>query len=114
MSNGHPRDLECTREQLLSGNPIEEGLTWLRHKEDSQADHIDLMLLAGNLSLREMAVRLNSLFGDKTLSARMSRIRAHLDHLQNGPSPPHKVIPHELRLKRFPDIDDGKWMFDSG
>lgn len=111
MSGRHSNDFEETHKQLKNPNPIANGLTWLRHREDSQAGLIDQMLLQGVYSLEDIATELNRKFKpQRPLAARLRRVRDHIEHLQNEDSRGNSsgVIPHKLRLKEV----GGKWRFD--
>jgi hypothetical protein len=110
LSNGKiPSDWEETKRQIKKPDPLRDGKTWLRHGEDTQAGQIDLMLLEASYTLGEMAKKINSLFGQKSLSQRIQRIETHFDHLQKGENFPHTVSPHGLKLKKDAS---GKWQFD--
>ena len=111
MSTWHKTDLEETRSQLKNQNPITDGMTWLRHHVDKQAGVIDLMLLKGLYSVEEIASELNKRFiPQRTLAARIKRVRDHIEHLQDGDARNKlsAMKPHKLRLKEV----DGMWQFD--
>jgi len=102
MSSGKPSDWEDTKRQLQGSNPILDNKTWLRHrltKKDGtpiQAAGIDLMVLAGTYTVKEIA--------DK-VGASIKRVENHIEHLKDGDSRNKNtnMLPHKLNVIKRPD-----------
>lgn len=112
MSSGSRDDQEKTEEQQRNPQPIKDGKTWLRHRDGTMAASIDVMLLEGCYSVKEMAETLNERFEPKRLEVRIRKVKDHISHLQDGSDDSrrhmHAMEPHGLRLREV----DGKWSFD--
>lgn len=55
MSSAKPDDWENTKKQLMNPNPISKNRTWLGHHIEKQSGTIDLMVLQGKFSIKEIA-----------------------------------------------------------
>jgi hypothetical protein len=106
MSNGIETDYNATVRQLQNPDPIKDGKTWLRHKINSQTAIIDLMILEGKYSKRDIARELENKTDCKDP---LRRIESHIDHLQNaeGVDAGRGNIPHSCKIKEI----SGKIMF---
>ena len=105
MSHGKETDYNDTL-LLLRGiktEPIREGKTWLRHGINTQGGLIDLMILKGEYSKKDIARELKN----KTdCSNPLARIERHIDHLQNadGVDAWTGNIPHRCKLQEINGI----------
>lgn len=110
MTSWQKNDWLETQEQLKNPNPIHEGKNWLRHGEHTQAALIDLMILEGKHSIKDIAVELNKKFKKTaTINACIQRAKDHMEHLQQGSSR-DKISGrkgHQLKLEEV----SGKWRF---
>jgi len=100
MSHGIETDYYDTLQQLKKPDPIKGGKTWLRHRVNSQAAIIDLMILEGKYSKRDIAIALEN----KTNCVDpLKRIERHIDHLQNadGVDAWTGNIPHKCKIKEI-------------
>jgi hypothetical protein len=102
MSNGRIGDWENTLEQMKNPNPIKDGFTWLRHKADSQADVIDIMILEGRYTIDEIADKLDSIFGIINRKSRIGRIKSAIDHYTIHMNVNMK--PHNLKIIKYPIV----------
>ena len=113
MSMGKHVDWLCTLD-VVQGNtlPCENGWTWLRHREDSQAGCIDLLVLEGEFTTDEMVREIDrrGLWReDQSHKSRTLRVEDHIRHLQAGnPGGDPKRYPHFLYVRS----DDDRWKFD--
>jgi hypothetical protein len=83
MSNGMMADKSSTK-AVIDGkiSVISKGKTWLRHTEGKQSGMIDLLVLEGIYSTKEMAIKIEKNFPKITDSEK--RVKDHIDHLQKG------------------------------
>ncbi|MEN6432758.1 MAG: hypothetical protein ABFD06_07765 [Smithella sp.] len=83
MSNGVRSDRSNTK-AVLNGSmsKVSDGRTWLRHSEYKQAGMIDLLILEGVYSQKEIAIKVEKAFPGVTDAEK--RVQSHIDHLQNG------------------------------
>jgi hypothetical protein len=97
MSSGNKDDLSNTRSMAKGAIPtVSRGKTWLGHIENRQSGLIDLLILEGIYSVREIAVKVESAFPGVTDSAK--RVEHHIDHLQTGKSADGLQEPHRLKM----------------
>lgn len=103
MSAGIEADYCATLRQLRKPNPIKDGKTWLRHRINSQAAIIDLMILEGKYSKKIIACELES---KTNCTNPVARIERHIDHLQkaDGVDAWTNNIPHKCKIKEVNGI----------
>lgn len=110
MSGGQADDWYHTQEQMKKRMPIQNGKNWLRHGEHTQSAEIDLMILEGKYSIKEIAAELNKRFTPmKSLAYRKNRVKDHMDHLKQGSGKDKisGVKGHKLKIEEV----DGKVRF---
>ena len=101
MSSGKPEDWENTKKQLVNPDPVSKNKTWLGHHVKKQSGTIDLMVLQGKYSIKEIAEEIDRISDiDMPFDARIKRVEDHLDHLQTGDSrgKASGMKPHKLRI----------------
>lgn len=109
MSNGSKDDQSNTR-AVVNGSVtnVSKGKTWLGHSENKQSGMIDLLILEGVYSQKEIAIKVEKAF----LGVRDAekRVESHIQHLQTGDArgrtagtKPHclKIIVDAARKIRF-------------
>lgn len=103
MSHGRETDYNDTIRQLINPLPIKEGRTWLRHGINTQGGLIDLMILEGKYSKKDIARELKNKTDCRNPLARIER---HIDHLQNadGVDAWTGNIPHKCKIKEVSGI----------
>ena len=111
MSNGNEDDWGNTITQIKNPDPIKNGRTWLRHREDTEAAAIDQMILQGTYTIDEMINELTPRKA-KTRDHWRRRIEGHIEHLQGGDSwgGARGQIPHKLKIASVA----GRYRFDMG
>lgn len=83
MSNGTNDDRSNTK-AVVNGSmlKVSRGKTWLGHSENKQSGMIDLLILEGVYSQKEIAIKIEKTFPSVTVAEK--RVQSHIDHLQNG------------------------------
>jgi len=107
MSNGiEETDYNDTIRQLTNRDPVKGEKTWLRHGINTQGGLIDLMILEGKYSKKDIARELKN---KTNCTNPLARIERHIDHLQNadGVDAWTGNIPHKCKIKEV----NGKLMF---
>ena len=102
MTNGLKEDWYNTVLQLKNPKPVENGKTWLRHKEGSKAAMIDIMILEGKHTIEEIGEALYQMCPNKKpLKTQIGLVEGHIEHLQGGESWGDALgtTPHGLRIK---------------
>ena len=109
MSNGSKDDQSNTKAVVNGSMPqVSKGKTWLGHSENRQSGMIDLLILEGVYSLKEIAQKIKKTFPSVTDAEK--RVQSHIDHLQNGEprgraagTKPHclKITTDAARKSRF-------------
>jgi hypothetical protein len=99
MSNGTNNDHSNTKAVVNGSIPkVSEGKTWLGHSENKQSGMIDLLILEGIYSQKEIAIKIEKAFPGVTDAEK--RVQSHIDHLQNG-EPRGRAAgtkPHRLKI----------------
>jgi hypothetical protein len=75
---------------------VSRGKTWLGHLENSQSGLIDLLILEGIYSIKEIATKIENAFPGVTDSEK--RVEDHVEHLQIGQSRDRLQEPHRLKI----------------
>lgn len=97
-------DAETIR-QIRNQKPVQNNLTWLRHRADSEAGLIDQMILKGTFNLEMMIYELHRgrVLTPKSRTAWKNRIKNHLLHLSTVEGDRFNQISgtggHNLRIK---------------
>ena len=80
MNTGNKDDLSNTKSVAKSVMPgVSRGKTWLGHFENRQSGLIDLLILEGIYSVKEIAIKVERAFPGVTDSVR--RVEDHIEHL---------------------------------
>jgi len=83
MSNGANDDHSNTKSVVDGSMPkVSSGKTWLGHSENKQSGMIDLLILEGVYSLKEIAVKVEKAFPGVINAEK--RVEGHIQHLQTG------------------------------
>ena len=109
MSNGTNDDRSNTK-AVVNGSmsKVSKGKTWLGHSENKQSGMIDLLILEGVYSQKEIAIKVEKAFPGVTDAEK--RVQGHIEHLQTGNTrdrasgmKPHylKIITDAARKIRF-------------
>ena len=97
MSSGNMDDLSKTKSVAKSAIPtVSRGKTWLGHFENRQSGLIDLLILEGIYSVKEIAIKVESTFPGVTDSVK--RVKEHIEHLRTGNSRDRLQEPHRLKI----------------
>ena len=75
---------------------VSRGKTWLGHFENRQSGLIDLLIVEGIYSVKEIAIKVEKAFPGITDS--VSRIEGHIEHLRTGKSADGLQEPHRLKI----------------
>ncbi len=99
MSSGNKDDLSNTKSVAKCVIPtVSRGKTWLGHFENRQSGLIDLLILEGIYSVKEIAIKVERAFPGVTASVR--RVEDHIEHLRTGNSRGRSqgMEPHRLKI----------------
>lgn len=99
MSSGRNDDHSNTKAVVNGAMPkVSGGKTWLGHLEGKQSGLIDLLILEGIYSVKEIAVKIETAFPTVTNSEK--RVQDHIEHLQDGDARNRAsgMKPHRLRI----------------
>ena len=99
MSSGNKDDLSNTKSVARSVIPtVSQGKTWLGHFENRQSGLIDLLILEGIYSVKEIAIKVERAFPSVTDSVR--RVEDHIKHWRTGDSRGRSqgMEPHHLKI----------------
>ena len=99
MSSGNKDDLSNTKSVVKCVMPmVSRGKTWLGHFENRQSGLIDLLILEGIYSVKEIAIKVERAFPGVTDSLR--RVEDHIEHLRAGNSRGRSqgMEPHRLKI----------------
>ncbi len=97
MSSGNKDDLSNTKSVARGVIPtVSRGKTWLGHFENRQSGLIDLLILEGIYSVKEIAIKVERAFPGVTDSVR--RVEGHIEHLRTGNSADRLQEPHRLKI----------------
>jgi hypothetical protein len=104
MTTGQRNDKEATKAQIMNRTQSITGATWLRHRANTQASVIDLMILEGRFTIEDIAKALNDReLKKQPLSQRIKRVEDHIAHLQDGVGDSrghwNGMKPHGLKIK---------------
>ncbi|MDX8338780.1 hypothetical protein SLH46_06285 [Draconibacterium sp. IB214405] len=83
MSKPHALDEQDTIKLLKRPNPIDGHTTWLRHRIGSEAGTIDLLILEGKYTIKDMIriLKQDHTFRKKTDKEWERRVMNHIEHL---------------------------------
>jgi hypothetical protein len=99
MSSGTNDDLSNTKAVVKGSLPrVSGGTTWLGHFENKQSGNIDLLILEGVYSIKEIAIKIEKAFPNVTDSEK--RVEGHIEHLKTGDSRNRAsgMKPHYLKI----------------
>jgi hypothetical protein len=83
MSNGSKDDQSNTKAVVNGSVPkVSKGKTWLGHSENKQSGLIDLLIIEGVYSQKEIAIKVEKAFPSVTDSEK--RVESHIQHLLTG------------------------------
>lgn len=83
MSNGTNDDRSNTKAVVNGSMPkVSKGKTWLGHSENKQSGMIDLLILEGIYSQKEIAMKVEKTF--PSITDAEERVESHIEHLQTG------------------------------
>jgi hypothetical protein len=97
MSSGNKDDLSNTKSVAKCVIPtVSRGTTWLGRFENRQSGLIDLLILEGIYSVKEISIKVEKAFPGVTDSVK--RVEDHIEHLQTGNSRDRLQEPHRLKI----------------
>jgi hypothetical protein len=99
MSSGNKDNLSNTISVVKGIIPVvSQGRTWLGHLENRQSGLIDLLILEGIYSVKEIAIKVERAFPGVTDSVK--RVEDHIEHLREGDSRGRSqgMEPHHLKI----------------
>lgn len=99
MSNGTNDDHSNTKAVVNGSMPkVSKGKTWLGHSENKQSGMIDLLILEGVYSQKEIAIKVEQAFSGVTDAEK--RVQGHIEHLQTGDARNRAsgMKPHYLKI----------------
>jgi hypothetical protein len=99
MSSGRNDDLSNTKAVVKGSTPkVSGGKTWLGHLESKQSGIIDLLIIEGVYSIKEIAIKIEKTFPGVTNSEK--RVEDHIEHLKTGDARNRAsgMKPHYLKI----------------